>query len=273
MFEELKPHLVELQKRLIISAISIIVCFFVAFAFWEPIVDFMAKPLVSIMNVGSEQITLIDTNGEEKVLTGTQTSKFITTGVLEGFLTVLKVSFFIGLTFSLPIVFWQIWLFIAPGLYDNEKKYVVPFVLFATIMFICGASFCYYVVLPLALHFLVFFGGDTFSLMPRISEYISFLVKIMFGFGTSFELPVIAFFLGKLGLITDQTLKGYFRYAIVIIFIVAAILTPPDVTSQILMAIPLIALYGLSILILKVVNPYVPENDNEEEKEENEATS
>ncbi len=267
MFEELKPHLMELQKRLIISVAAIITCFFVAFAFWKPTVDFMAKPLVTIMGGGSEHnITIIDTNGQERVLSESKTSKFITTGVLEGFLTVLKVSFFIGFMFSMPIVFWQIWLFVAPGLYDNEKKYVVPFVLFATIMFVCGASFCYFVVLPLALHFLVFFGGETFSLMPRISEYISFLVKIMFGFGISFELPVVTLFLGKLGLITDQTLKRYFRYAIVAIFIIAAILTPPDVTSQILMAIPLIALYGLSILIVKIVNPYIPEDDEEEDE-------
>lgn len=263
MFEELKPHLIELQKRLIISILAIFICFGVAFLFWQPIVNYMAEPLITTMQTGSENITIIDTSGKESVLVGKETSKFITTGVLEGFFTILKVSFFVGLMFALPIVFWQLWLFVAPGLYDNEKKYVVPFVCFATIMFVCGAAFCYYVVLPLGLKFLVFFGGDTFTLMPRISEYISFLVKIMFGFGVSFELPVVAFFLGKLGLITDQTLKSYFRYAIVGIFILAAILTPPDVTSQILMALPLILLYGLSILILKRVNPYIPEEDEE----------
>jgi len=268
MFEELKPHLIELRKRLVISVLTIVTCFFVAFAFWEPVVDFMTKPLVTIMGVGVDNnITIVDTSGQKQTLTGTQSSKFITTGVLEGFLTVLKVSFFVGLLLALPIVFWQIWLFVAPGLYDNEKKYIIPFVVFATFMFMCGAAFCYYIALPLALHFLVFFGGDIFSLMPRISEYISFLVKIMFGFGVSFELPVIAFFLAKLGLITDKTLKEYFRYAIVIIFVLAAMLTPPDVTSQFLMAIPLIALYGLSILIVKIVNPYVEDEDNKEEDE------
>jgi sec-independent protein translocase protein TatC len=248
MFDELKPHLAELRKRLSISLAVIIVMFLVCFTFWQPILEWMIAPLKAVLPEGSNVIF---------------------TGVQEPFFTAMKVAFFAGFVAALPVVFWQFWLFVAPGLYDNEKRLVIPFVSAATLMFLMGAAFCYYVVVPLAFAFLIAFGSALFTALPSIGEYVGFFTKILVGFGLSFELPVIIFFFAKLGLVDDKALKDFFRYAVIIIFVVAAMLTPPDVLSQFLMAAPLIILYGISILVAKAVNPYVPpeasEDDNDEE--------
>lgn len=246
MFEDLKPHIIELRKRLIISAFAVIICFGVCFNFWNPLLAFMTAPLKSALPVGSD---------------------IIFTQIAEPFFTAMKVAFFAGLILSLPIIFWQFWLFVSPGLYDNEKKYVIPFVLSATIMFLLGGAFCYYFVIPVGFKFLINFGGELFKALPSIGDYVGFFTKLVVAFGISFELPVITFFLAKLGLVTDQTLKGSFRYAIVGIFIFAAIMTPPDIYSQFLLAAPLILLYGLSILIAKIVNP-APTNKSDDEADE-----
>lgn len=230
MFEDLKPHLIELRKRLFISSASIFVLFFVCFAFWNPILSWMTAPLMEILPKGSD---------------------IIFTQVQEPFFTAMKVSFFAGLVISMPIIFWQFWLFVSPGLYDNEKKYVLPFVFFATFFFILGANFCYYVVIPIGFKFLINFGGQLFTALPSIGEYVGFFTKLIVAFGISFELPVVTFFLAKIGLVDDKSLIGFFRYAIIIIFVFAAIVTPPDVISQILMAVPLVGLYALSILVVK----------------------
>ena len=246
MLEELKPHLSELRKRLGISIAVIFVMFFVCFSFWEPLLDWMITPLHTVLPEGSSVIF---------------------TKVQEPFFTAIKVAFFAGLIVSLPVIFWQFWLFVAPGLYENEKRLVIPFVLFATVMFLMGASFCYYVVIPLGFEFLVNFGGELFTALPSIGEYVGFFTKLLFGFGLAFELPVITFFLAKIGLVDDEAMKGFFRYAIVIIFFVAALLTPPDILTQFLMAGPLILLYGVSILIAKAVNPAPPKEETNGEKE------
>ncbi|NPA73927.1 MAG: twin-arginine translocase subunit TatC [Epsilonproteobacteria bacterium] len=250
MFEELKPHIAELRKRLGISLATLIVLFFVCFNYWEPLLGWMIQPLKDVLP---------------------STSDIIFTKVQEPLFTALKVSFFAAFIVSLPIIFWQLWLFVAPGLYDHEKKMILPFVFFATAMFLMGAAFCYFVVIPFGFAFLVNFGGKLFTALPSIGEYVGFFTKLLFGFGLAFELPVITFFLAKLGLVTDKTLIGYFRYAIVIIFAVSALLTPPDVLTQFLMAGPLILLYGFSILIAKAVNPHKEEDEEEgEESEEKE---
>jgi len=249
MFEELKPHIAELRKRLGISLATIIIMFFVCFNFWEPLLAWMIHPLKEVLP---------------------STSNIIFTKVQEPLFTALKVSFFASFIVSLPVVFWQLWLFISPGLYENEKKMILPFVFFATIMFLMGAAFCYFVVIPFGFAFLVNFGGKLFTALPSIGEYVGFFTKLLFGFGVAFELPVITFFLAKIGLVTDKTLIGFFRYAIVIIFAVSALLTPPDVLTQFLMAGPLILLYGFSVLIAKYVNPEKAsdEEEDEEDKEE-----
>lgn len=249
MFDELKPHLTELRKRLSISLAVIIVMFVFCFTFWEPLLGWMIAPLKEVLPAGSN---------------------IIFTGVQEPFFTAMKVAFFAGFVISLPVIFWQFWLFVAPGLYDNEKKLVIPFVTAATLMFLMGAAFCYYIVVPLAFAFLIAFGSALFTALPSIGEYVGFFTKILVGFGLSFELPVMIFFFAKLGLVDDKALKDFFRYAIIIIFIISAMLTPPDILSQFLMAAPLIVLYGISILVAKAVNPHIPvvEEDNENEEED-----
>lgn len=240
MFEELKPHLTELRKRLAISVGTVIVMFFIMFAFWQPLLDWMIAPLVEVLPEGSTVIF---------------------TKVQEPFFTALKVAFFAGFILSLPVIFWQLWLFIAPGLYENEKKMVIPFAVGATVMFVIGALFCYYVVIPFGYAFLINFGSQLFTALPSIGDYVSFFTKLMFGFGLAFEMPTVTFFLASIGLVTDKTLKEFFKYALVVIFLISALLTPPDVLTQFLMAGPMILLYGLSILIAKTVNPETEEDD------------
>ena len=165
------------------------------------------------------------------------------------------------------MIFWQFWLFLAPGLYENEKKFVIPFVFFATIMFLIGASFAYYIVVPIGFDFLINFGNTVVTVMPSIGKYVGFFTKLLFGFGVAFELPVITFFLATIGMVNDKMLKDFFKYAIVLIFMLSALLTPPDVLTQFLMSGPLIILYGVSILIAKAINPY-EEDEYEDEIEE-----
>lgn len=193
----------------------------------------------------------------------------ITTHQVGGaFFVALKVSFFAGLLGALPFILYQIWLFVAPGLYDNEKKMVLPFVFGGSIMFAVGVLFAYYVVTPFGFQFLITFGSFLYTPLINIEDYVGFFTKIMMGFGLAFELPVFAYFLAILGMITDKSLKDFFKYAIIIIFIIAALLTPPDVLTQLLMAGPLIILYGVSILIVRMVNPYVEEDEIEPDEEE-----
>ena len=253
MFKELRPHLVELRKRLVISAISLIVVFLTMFYFHEIILNWMVEPLnQALLEVGKKSVHAAD--------------GMVTTSQVGGaFFVALKVSFFAAIVGALPIILSQIWLFIAPGLYAHEKKMIIPFIVGGTIMFIVGVLFAYYVVTPFGFDFLITFGSFKFTPLINIEDYVGFFTKIMFGFGIAFELPVFAYFLALLGLINDKQMIAFFKYAIVIIFIVAALLTPPDVLTQMLMAGPLIILYGLSILIVKIVNPAEDEDEEEDE--------
>ncbi|HRF56449.1 MAG TPA: twin-arginine translocase subunit TatC [Campylobacterales bacterium] len=234
MLEDLKPHIAELRDRLIKCVIVIAIAFFACFAVWEPIMEWVTMPLKDSMPKGGDVIAV--KMGEQ-------------------FFTAVSVSFFASLIISLPVIFYHLWSFLAPGLYENEKKYITPFVAGATGMFIAGALFAYYFVFPVGFAFLVNFGGEQTTAMISIAEYLGFFLKLMFGFGLSFELPVVAALLAFFGLVDDRQMKASFRYAIVIIFIVAAVLTPPDVMSQLMMAIPMILLYGAAIVIVKMINP------------------
>lgn len=253
MFDELRPHLVELRKRLGISVGSLIVMFFVMFYFHEPILNWMVEPLnIALEEVGKKSVHAAD--------------GMVTTSQVGGaFFVALKVSFFAAILGALPIILAQIWMFIAPGLYANEKKMIIPFILGGTIMFLVGVLFAYYIVTPFGFDFLITFGSFKFTPLINIEDYVGFFTKIMFGFGLAFELPVFAYFLALLGLVDDRQMSDFFKYAVVIIFIVAALLTPPDVLTQLLMAGPLIVLYGFSILIVKLVNPAQPLDEDEEE--------
>ncbi|MDZ7817150.1 MAG: twin-arginine translocase subunit TatC [Aliarcobacter sp.] len=243
MFDDLKPHIADLRKRLVISCLTVGVMFFVCFSFYEPILTWMMVPVEAVLPKNSQMVAV---------------------EIQETFFTALKVAFFAGFIVSLPVIFWQLWLFLAPGLYDHEKKLVIPFVFFATLMFLIGASFAYYIVVPVGFEFLINFGSTVVTVLPSIGKYVGFFTKLLIGFGIAFELPVITFFLAKIGLVDDRMLKDFFRYAIIFIFIISALLTPPDVISQLLMAAPLTLLYGVSIYIAKVFNPAPKEEDEEE---------
>lgn len=243
MFEDLKPHIADLRKRLVISTLTVVAMFFVCFFFYEPILTWMMVPVETALPANSQMVAV---------------------EIQETFFTALKVAFFAAFVISLPVIFWQFWLFLAPGLYDHEKKLVIPFVFFATLMFLIGASFAYYIVVPVGFEFLINFGSAVVTILPSIGKYVGFFTKLLIGFGIAFELPVITFFLAKIGLVNDRMLKDFFRYAIILIFIISALLTPPDVISQLLMAAPLTILYGISIYIAKVFNPAPKEEDEEE---------
>ncbi len=257
MFEDLRPHLVELRKRLGISVLTLIGMFFVMFYFHEPLLEWMIQPLNdALIEVGKKSVHAA--NG------------MVTTSQVGGaFFVALKVAFFSAILASLPVILWQVWLFIAPGLYENEKKMILPFVFGGTTMFVVGVAFAYYVVTPFGFDFLITFGSFKFTPLINIEDYVGFFTKIMFGFGLAFELPVFSYFLALLGLVDDRQMTSFFKYAIVLIFITAALLTPPDVLTQLLMAGPLIILYGFSILIVKMVNP-APKEEEEDEDDEDE---
>lgn len=247
MFQDLKPHIAELRKRLVIISAALVVAFFACFAVYEPILNWMMVPIEAVLPEGSQMVAI---------------------EVQETFFTALKVAFFSGFLLTLPVIFWQMWLFIAPGLYENEKKFIFPFVFFATLMFLIGASFAYYIVVPFGFDFLINFGSQVVTVMPSIGKYVGFFTKLLFGFGIAFELPVITFFLAVVGLVDDRMLKDFFRYAIILIFMLSALLTPPDILTQFLMAGPLIILYGVSILIAKAFNPAEDEKEIEDEEED-----
>ncbi|WP_417334391.1 twin-arginine translocase subunit TatC [Halarcobacter sp.] len=244
MLDDLKPHIADLRKRLMVSALSLGIAFFACFFFYEPILGWMMVPVEAVLPPNSQMVAV---------------------EIQETFFTALKVAFFAGFIVSLPVIFWQMWLFLAPGLYEHEKKLVIPFVFFATLMFLIGSSFAYYVVVPFGFEFLINFGSAVVTVLPSIGKYVGFFTKLLFGFGVAFELPVITFFLAKIGLVDDKALKDFFKYAVVIIFIFASLLTPPDVITQFLMAGPLIFLYIVSIYIAKVFNPHQPLDEDDEE--------
>ncbi|MCX6074575.1 MAG: twin-arginine translocase subunit TatC [Campylobacterales bacterium] len=256
MFDDIRPHLVELRKRLGISVAAIIIMSMVMWNFHDAILAWITKPLVDAL-VATAKIS-------HKAAQG----MIVTRELSEAFFVAMKVSFFAGFLAALPVLLSQIWLFIAPGLYANEKKMMIPIVVGGTGMFLFGSAFAYYLVTPLGFTFFIEFGSASFVPMYNIGEYVEFFTKILFGFGLAFELPVVCYFLALLGLVDDKMMTSFFRYAIVLIFIIAALLTPPDVISQMLMAAPLILLYGVSILIVRAVNPAPKEEVYIEDEEE-----
>ena len=244
----LLDHLIELRNRLLISFCAFLFLFFICFIKFtndnqnlaDIVYNFLQAPLASQM---------LENGG-----------RMIYTALHEGFFTQVKVAFFISICISLPIFLTQIWRFVAPGLYLNEKKAFLPFLLATPILFIAGASMVYYLVVPLAWDFFLSFqatgvaGSLPIELEPRISEYLSLIMKLIFAFGLCFELPVILLLLTKTGILTSDDLVKKRKYAILSAFVVAAILTPPDVISQVLLALPIIALYEISIILSKFVN-------------------
>ena len=241
-------HLEELRKRLVASAIAVGVCFVVAYIFSERLFEIMVLPLKAQM-----------VNGE----------KLIFTNLPEMFLTYLKTAFIAAILGASPYIFYQVWMFVAPGLYQKEKKYLFPFVAFSSILFVGGSLFGYFVVFPFAFKFFLGFATDYIQALPSVKQYFSFTIKLLFAFGLVFELPVVIFFLTKIGLVTPAMLKQKRKYAILLTFVAAAILTPPDVFTQCLMAGPLIVLYELGIFISRIaVRKAAPEEENGQKTEE-----
>jgi len=220
-------HLQELRVRLIWSAVALLAGFLVAYAIADPLFAALTWPIRAVSH--------------GKLL-------LIGTGVGEAFFTKIKVALIAGLFIASPAVFYQIWKFIAPGLYQSERRMALPFIVSATLFFILGGYFCWAVVFRIGYaFFLSEYASIGITPTIRISEYLAFSSKLLLAFGITFEMPIFAFFLTRLGLIDHHLMIHHFRYAILVIFIVSAILTPPDMVSQFLLAIPLLGLYGLSI--------------------------
>ncbi|MFC1852005.1 twin-arginine translocase subunit TatC [candidate division CSSED10-310 bacterium] len=226
-------HLEELRRRLIISFIAILAMTVVCFLFAEELFKILISPLLYALPENKQRL--------------------IFTNLPEAFIAHLKIAFVAGLFVSSPIVLLQIWKFIAPGLYPHEKRYAFPFVFFSSSFFMIGGLFCFKQVFPWGFKFFLSFGNEYIEALPKISEYITFSLKLIVVFGLIFQLPILMYFLAKIGLVSGQLLSKNRKYAIMVIFIVAAILTPPDVITQFMLAGPLIILYEISIVIARVV--------------------
>jgi len=233
----LTAHLQELRKRLILSFIAVGGGFALCYTFAEKIFDILAAPLLEMMPQGGS---------------------LIFTSVAEAFFTYMKVAFVAGLILASPFVLYQIWAFVAPGLYRHEKKYVVPFVLAGSFFFALGIFFGYYVALPIGFKFLLGFATDFIKPLPSMKEYLSFSIKFLLAFGLVFEFPVVLVLLARIGVVDARTLARQRKYAILLIFVFAAILTPPDIVSQVIVALPMIGLYELSILLSKLFGKKSP---------------
>ena len=225
----LLDHLIELRRRLLWSVAAVAVCFGLCFYFARPIFAFLVQPLVKA--------------GQGKI---------IYTQIFEAFFVEIKVAFFAALMLAFPVIANQLWQFVAPGLYRQEKRALLPFLLATPLLFLCGAALAYYIAIPVALHFLLGFqgnlGGIQQEALPAVGNYLSFVMQFLFGFGLAFLLPVLLMLLERAGIVTRAQLKGARRYAIVGAFAIAAVLTPPDIGSQLLLAIPLVILYELALI-------------------------
>jgi sec-independent protein translocase protein TatC len=227
----LLDHLIELRRRLLWSVVTLGITFAICLYFARPIFAFLVQPLIAA--------------GQHRL---------IYTAVFEAFFVEIKVAFFAAFMISFPIVASQLWLFVAPGLYAKERKAFLPFLLMTPVLFLAGAALAYYVAMPLALHYLLGYQGDIGGIqqmaLPGVGNYLDFSTRFIFGFGVAFLLPVLLMLLERAGLVTRQQLKRGRRYAIVVAFVVAAVLTPPDVVSQLLLAVPLVALYEVSLIAI-----------------------
>jgi sec-independent protein translocase protein TatC len=230
-------HLEELRGRIIKCLVSIILLSIVAYIFSDKLLDFVTRPIPEVYFLAPT----------------------------EAFSTRIKLSLIAGIIVSIPVIFYHAWRFIAPGLFEREVKFIFPVVLASTVFFLVGATFCWFLVLPLSIKFLLGFGTEKLKPMIQIKDYVSFVSYLILAFGAVFELPVISFFLGKIGVIKPRMLTKGRRYAITVILVVAAIITPPDVFSQVMLAVPLYFLYEVSIIVVKMTQRKKPAPEAEAE--------
>jgi sec-independent protein translocase protein TatC len=224
-------HLDELRKRLIVCFIAVGIGFVLAYGFKERLFDILTVPLISVMDQGE---------------------KLIFTGLPEAFFTYLKVAFLTGLMLAAPVIIYEFWMFIAPGLYQKERRLLLPIVFLSTLFFVGGALFGYFIVFPFGFEFFLGFATETIRPLPSMKEYLGFASKLLLAFGLVFELPLVLTFMARLGIVSVDFLKKNRKYALLLFFAGAAILTPPDVVTQIMMALPLMVLYEISILGARV---------------------
>lgn len=242
--EDFKPqtlveHLVELRRRLIYSLFAVFIGFLVSYAFAADIYAFLVRPLADVL--------------------GEDSRRLIYTGLTEAFVTYIHLAFWSGCFIAFPVILAQLWMFVAPGLYKNERRVFLPFLVATPVFFLLGAALAYYIVFPMAWSFFLGFetpvvtGGLPIQLEARVSEYLSLSMTLIFAFGLAFELPVVLVLMAKAGILSSIKLSSFRRYAIILIFAAAAIVTPPDVVSMICLALPMVLLYELSILGAKAV--------------------
>lgn len=221
-------HLEELRKRLIVSLITVFVTFLVAWGWAPEIFAFLARPIRKALPPGQD---------------------LAYTTLTEPFLMYFRVALLAGTLLASPILLWQVWLFISPALYRREKRWVVPFVTFGVVFFLSGCAFAYYEAFPLVVNFLIGIGKP-FHAVITINEYVSMCTKLILGLGLCFEMPLLVFFLARLGIVSERWLLSKFKYAVLIIFIIAAVITPtPDIATQCVFALPMIGLYLLGIAV------------------------
>jgi len=224
-------HLEELRRRLIVCFIAIGIGFILSYIFSKRIYYLLMQPLLDVLP---------------------PEGTFIFTGLTEAFFTYLKVSLLAGIFIASPVVLYQLWSFIAPGLYEKEKIYAYPFVIFSTISFVGGALFGYFAVFPIGFKFFMGFATEAIRPLPSVKEYLSFSAKLLISFGVLFELPLFVLFLSKIGIVNAKMLSSQRKYALVVAFIASAVFTPPDVITQLMMALPLLVLYEISIWVAKL---------------------
>src|ERR1700733_14991643 len=240
----LLEHLVELRKRLMWSIVAFVIAFLVCYYFSNSIYFFLAEPLATVLR---EQ--------------GNLDPHLIYTQLYEAFFTRIKVAFFGGAFLGFPVIASQVWLFVAPGLYRSEKRAFLPFLAATPILFILGAALAYFVLFPVAFKFFASFqtntggGGIPIELLPKVGEYLDLVMKLILACGLIFQMPVAVSLLARVGITSAKALRRYRRYAILGMFVIAAIVAPPDPLSMIMFAVPLLALYEISIISASIVEP------------------